>query len=88
MTGTVQTVGSAPPDPVVAEPLAEESRYAAVDSTRLAKILGVWAAAAVPMGVLAWIVAPLLRDQLGGRDPLAEALLICRRTAGSSGSSC
>jgi membrane protease YdiL (CAAX protease family) len=43
----------------------------------LAKILGVWAAAAVPMGVLAWVVAPLLSDQLGGRDPFAEALLTC-----------
>ena len=29
------------------------------------------------MGVLAWIVAPWLRDQLGGDDPFAEALLIC-----------
>ena len=29
------------------------------------------------MGVLAWIVAPLLRDQLGGDDPFAQALLIC-----------
>jgi membrane protease YdiL (CAAX protease family) len=28
------------------------------------------------MGVLAWIVAPLLRDQLGGDEPLAQALLI------------
>jgi CAAX protease family protein len=28
------------------------------------------------MGVLAWIVVPWLRDQLGGRDPFAEALLI------------
>ena len=52
-------------------------RYAAVRQYSLAQILGVWAAAAVPMGVLAWIIAPWLRDQLGGRDPLAEALLIC-----------
>ena len=29
------------------------------------------------MGVLAWIVAPWLRDQIGGDDPFAEALLIC-----------
>ena len=29
------------------------------------------------MGVLAWIVAPLLKDQLGGDEPLAQALLIC-----------
>src|SRR3954451_22565494 len=43
----------------------------------LAKVLAVWAAAAVPMGLLAWVVAPWLRDQLGGRDPFAEALLIC-----------
>ena len=52
-------------------------RYAAVRQYSLAQILGVWAAAAVPMGVLAWIIAPWLRDQLGGRDPFAEALLIC-----------
>jgi membrane protease YdiL (CAAX protease family) len=29
------------------------------------------------MGVLAWVVGPLLRDQLGGDEPLAQALLIC-----------
>ena len=52
-------------------------RYEAIRQYSLAQILGVWAAAAVPMGVLAWVVAPLLRDQLGGRDPFAEALLIC-----------
>ena len=76
MTGTVQTVGSAPPGAVAAEPLAEEvDRYEAVEQYSLAKILGVWAAAAVPMGVLAWVVAPLLRDQLGGRDPLARSAL-------------
>jgi len=37
----------------------------------------VWAAAALPMGALAWIVAPWLKDRLGGRDPFIEALLIC-----------
>ena len=52
-------------------------RYAAVRQYSLAQILAVWAAAAVPMGVLAWIVAPWLRDQLGGDEPLAQALLIC-----------
>ena len=44
-------------------------RYEAVRQYSLAQILGVWAAAAVPMAALAWIVAPWLRDQLGGRDP-------------------
>jgi uncharacterized protein len=29
------------------------------------------------MGILAWVVAPWLRDQLGGDDPFAQALLIC-----------
>jgi membrane protease YdiL (CAAX protease family) len=58
-------------------PTEEVDRYQAVRQYSLAQILAVWAAAAVPMGVLAWIVAPLLRDQLGGRDPFIEALLIC-----------
>jgi len=43
----------------------------------LRQILAIWAAAALPMGLLAWIVAPWLRDQLGGRDPFIESLLIC-----------
>jgi membrane protease YdiL (CAAX protease family) len=52
-------------------------RYAPVRQYSLAKILGVWAAAAIPMGLLAWIVAPWLSDQIGGRDPFIESLLIC-----------
>jgi membrane protease YdiL (CAAX protease family) len=52
-------------------------RHEAVRQYSLAQILAVWAAAAVPMGVLAWLVAPWLRDQLGGDEPLAQALLIC-----------
>ena len=56
---------------------APVDRYEAVRQYSLAEILGVWAAAAVPMGVLAWIIAPWLRDQLGGDEPLAQALLIC-----------
>ncbi len=55
----------------------EGERYAAVRQYSLSQILVVWAAAAVPMGVLAWVVAPWLRDQLGGDEPLAQALLIC-----------
>jgi CAAX protease family protein len=63
---------------VTGHPHREESeRYAAVRQYSLAQILGVWAAAAIPMGILAWIVAPWLRDRLGGDEPLAEALLIC-----------
>src|ERR671918_2867327 len=58
-------------------PPDEVDRYEAVRQYSLVQILGVWAAAAVPMGVLAWVVAPWLRDQLGGGEPLAQALLIC-----------
>lgn len=52
-------------------------RYAAVKQYSLTQILAVWAAATVPMAVLAWIVAPLLAGQLSGDETLAQALLIC-----------
>src|SRR5829696_4427649 len=42
-------------------------------------IFAVWAAAALPMAALAWLVAPALEDQFGGEAnvPLVKALLIC-----------
>ena len=52
-------------------------RYQGIRQFSLAQILGVWAAAAIPMGLLAWIVAPWLSHRLGGRDPFIESLLIC-----------
>ena len=52
-------------------------RYAGVTQYSLRKILAVWAAAAVPMALLAWVVAPLLKDQFGGSEPLFEAVLVC-----------
>jgi uncharacterized protein len=42
----------------------------------LRQIIGVWAAAALPMAVLAWVVAPLVADQLSGSNTLVRALLI------------
>jgi membrane protease YdiL (CAAX protease family) len=42
----------------------------------LGGIIGVWAAAALPMGLLAWVVAPLLADQLSGPGALSRALII------------
>jgi uncharacterized protein len=41
----------------------------------LAQILVIWAAAALPMAALAWIVAPLVADRLGGPLALPRALL-------------
>jgi membrane protease YdiL (CAAX protease family) len=45
---------------------------------RPARILAVWAAAALPMGFLAWVVAPGLASRLSGADnvPMAKALFI------------
>jgi membrane protease YdiL (CAAX protease family) len=40
-------------------------------------ILAIWAAAAVPMGALAWVVAPWLASSFDGPEPLVRALLIC-----------
>src|SRR5919107_3373181 len=42
----------------------------------LAKNLGIWAAAALPMSALAWIVAPLVADRLDGPLALPRALLV------------
>ena len=59
-------------------PKQEDSRYAAVRQYSLAQILAVWAAAAIPMAVLAWLVAPLLGNILGGGDvAFIKALLLC-----------
>ena len=45
----------------------------------LGPILAVWAAAALPMGVLAWLVAPAAKDSFAGSGnvPLVKALLLC-----------
>lgn len=52
-------------------------RYEAVRQYSLGAIIAIWAAATVPMAVLAWLVAPWLSHHIGGREPLAEAVLIC-----------
>jgi uncharacterized protein len=59
-------------------PGLEAARYAAVRQYSLAQILAVWAAAAIPMAVLAWVIAPLLGTLLGGGDTaFIKALLLC-----------
>jgi uncharacterized protein len=42
----------------------------------LRKILAVWAAAALPMGFLAWVLAPWLAERIDGPDQLIKALLL------------
>jgi uncharacterized protein len=53
-------------------------RYAGIKQYSLGQIVAVWAAAAVPMGVLAWIVAPSLADRLNGAGdvPMFKALIL------------
>jgi membrane protease YdiL (CAAX protease family) len=53
-------------------------RYEGIRQYSFVQILGVWAAAALPMGVLAWIVAPALKDNFSGAGnvPMAKALLL------------
>ena len=41
-----------------------------------AGVAGVWAAAAVPMGLLSWVVAPRIADGLSGPAPLVRALIL------------
>lgn len=62
----------------VAEHREEADRYQAVKQYSVAQILGVWAAAALPMGVLAWIVAPALEDNFSGAGnvPMFKSLLL------------
>ena len=43
----------------------------------LLAVAGIWAAAALPMAALAWLVAPRLASALSGPVPLGQALLIC-----------
>ena len=57
----------------------EADRYDSVRQYSLAQILAVWAAAALPMAILSWIVAPRLADTFSGAGgvPMMKALLIC-----------
>jgi len=56
----------------------EADRYAGIKQYSLAQIFAVWAAAALPMGILAWIVAPAIKDSFSGAGnvPMAKALLL------------
>jgi uncharacterized protein len=49
---------------------------APVRQYNLARILGTWAAAALPMAALAWLVAPRLATVLNGSTALPRALIL------------
>jgi uncharacterized protein len=58
-------------------PAHDTDRHAGLPQYSLRHIAALWAAAAAPMSLMAWVVAPWLADRLGGREPLGGALLIC-----------
>jgi uncharacterized protein len=74
---------SATAAPPIAPPITRReedvARYAAVKQYSFAAIVAVWAAAAIPMAILAWIVAPAVSDRLSGAGdvPMFKALIIC-----------
>ena len=53
-------------------------RYAGIKQYARAQILAIWAAAALPMGLLSWVVAPAIKDRFGGAGdvPLFKSLLL------------
>lgn len=63
--------------PAVARPTAARSRdAAALPQYSVRRILAIWAAATLPMGLLAWLVAPAVADHLSGPGALSRALII------------
>jgi len=67
-----------PPDTGEASVDRDAAGSVVIPQYSLTKILAVWAAAALPMGALAWIVAPVLDDHFSGEAnvPLVKALLL------------
>ena len=66
--------------PLTASSARAEAAISSVEIPQLPirGILAVWAAAAVPMAVLAWVVAPVLADRFSGDGhvPMAKALIL------------
>ena len=55
---------------------ARPARERALPQLALRGIIAVWAAAALPMGLLSWVVAPRVADQLSGPGALSRALIV------------
>src|SRR5918911_2881144 len=67
--------------PVAEAAIPSRAADSAVEIPQLGRraIFAIWAAAALPMAALAWLVAPPVADRLsgGGSVPMAKALLAC-----------
>ena len=67
------TIAAPPP----AQPTAARSSgRSQLPQYSLRQILSIWAAAALPMALLAWVAAPLLADHLSGPGALSRALIM------------
>ncbi len=67
-------------EPTVQAPPGEDQS----EQYSLAKILGIWALAAVPMSTLSWIAFPLLAPDFGA-DPLGFGVARVPRLPGARG---
>jgi|1186.fasta_scaffold03021_4 membrane protease YdiL (CAAX protease family) len=72
-----RTPRTTPVGPEAAPAGAVADRYADVKQYSKGQVFSAWATAVVPMGLLAWLVAPWLSNRLGGPDPFISALLLC-----------
>jgi len=73
MSAIVSTTGTATSTRIRRRQTADA---VAIPQYGIGRILAVWAAAALPMAALAWLVAPALADSLGGTNALTRALII------------
>src|SRR5437763_8067164 len=64
------------PVPVTKAQVSAPAEGRTLPQLTLGGVLAVWAAAALPMALLAWFVAPRLAHHLSGPGPLAQALII------------
>ena len=75
MSATADTAVATPRATRAARPVPVADQRA-LPQLGLGGIAAVWAAAAVPMGLLAWVVAPILADHLSGAGALSRALIV------------
>ena len=71
MTPTPATTASAAPD------VATGDVEPALPQYSVRRVLATWAAAALPMALLAWIGAPVLAGRLGGPGAWPRAIVLC-----------
>jgi membrane protease YdiL (CAAX protease family) len=69
------------PDQTTDRSAAAPAAGSGIKQYTMRQLAAIWAAAALPMALLAWVIAPWLADRLGAPSSLPKALLLCM-TAG------